>query len=152
MDFLLNLKIITQLLTPFLSNLSLQSLSHRQCARMSSLCYLKRISILWVVVLIDPCLYWTPMQKSLQRYWPWRLEKVIPTLISPDQTGFVKDRQLFFNIRWLLNVLYAPSPPGHKDVEAILSLDAEKAFDWVELDYVLRPLKCSNLVLNLSPG
>lgn len=28
-----------------------------------------------------------------------RLERVVPTVVSPDQTGFVKNRQSFFNIR-----------------------------------------------------
>lgn len=27
------------------------------------------------------------------------LERVVPTVVSPDQTGFVKNRQSFFNIR-----------------------------------------------------
>lgn len=35
-----------------------------------------------------------------------RLETVLPTIISQDQTGFIKGRQLFFNIRRLLNIIH----------------------------------------------
>ena len=48
------------------------------------------------------------------------------SVISPDQTGFIKNRYSFSNIRRLMNILYGPSPPG--ELEVVLSLDAEKAF------------------------
>lgn len=43
------------------------------------------------------------LAKALAR----RLEKVLPTIISQEQTGFIKGRQLFFNVRTLLNVIYS---------------------------------------------
>lgn len=68
-------------------------------------------------------------------------EKVVPTIISPDQTGFMKDHYSFFNIRHLLNILYGPLPPNHGDSKVILLLDTEKAFDQVEWDYLFNTLE-----------
>lgn len=67
--------------------------------------------------------------KILTKILSLRLEQVIPSIISPDQTGFVKERPLFFNIRRLLNVVHSPC---QSDSECILSMNAEKAFDRVE--------------------
>jgi len=36
-----------------------------------------------------------------------RLEKVLPTIISKEQTGFIKGRQLHYNVRTLLNLIYS---------------------------------------------
>uniref|UniRef100_A0AAR2IUE6 Reverse transcriptase domain-containing protein n=1 Tax=Pygocentrus nattereri TaxID=42514 RepID=A0AAR2IUE6_PYGNA len=77
--------------------------------------------------------------KLLAKILAQRLEKILPSVISDDQTGFIKHRQLFFNTRRLFDILYSPTPPG--DTEILLSLDAEKAFDRVEWDYLLYTMK-----------
>lgn len=67
-----------------------------------------------------------------------RLETVLPTVVSQDQTGFVKYRQLFFNIRRLFNIIYMHDINDKSEI--LLSLDAEKAFDRVEWDFLFSTL------------
>ena len=71
-------------------------------------------------------------QKILAKVLYNRLRRVVPDLISTDQTGFIQGRHSFFNTRRLLDVIHAPSS---ESPEFVLSLDAEKAFDRVEWTY-----------------
>uniref|UniRef100_A0AAR2JQE7 Reverse transcriptase domain-containing protein n=1 Tax=Pygocentrus nattereri TaxID=42514 RepID=A0AAR2JQE7_PYGNA len=68
-----------------------------------------------------------------------RLENVLPHIISDEQNGFIKGRQLFFNTRTLFNVIY--SKQVAELPELVISLDAEKAFDRVEWEYLFMELK-----------
>ena len=77
--------------------------------------------------------------KILAKILATRLEKVLPTVVHSDQTGFIKNRHLFFNLRRLFNIAYSPSR-GPQNTEILLSLDAEKAFDRVEWDYLFLAL------------
>ncbi len=61
------------------------------------------------------------------------LENSMCQILSPDQTGFIRDRYSFINIRHLFNILYSPHS---NSPEVVLSLDAEKAFDRVEWIYL----------------
>lgn len=72
-------------------------------------------------------------QKFLAKVLSTRLQKALPSLISADQTGFMAGRNSSFNTRRLLNII---SSPNHDTPEAILSLDAEQAFDRVEWKYL----------------
>ena len=76
--------------------------------------------------------------KILAKMLAKRLEAVMPTLVSDDQTGFIKNRQLSSNVRRLLNVLYNHTQP--KISEVVIAFDAEKAFDRVEWDYLFYSL------------
>lgn len=68
-----------------------------------------------------------------------RLEPLMPLIVSEDQTGFIRARHSFSNIRRLLCVILSPS--SSNTPEPIISLDAEKAFDRVEWTYLLFSLK-----------
>ena len=72
---------------------------------------------------------------SLLKTLARRLEGVLPSIILPNQTGFIESL-FFFQHQTPFNILYSPSPP-----EVVLSLDAEKAFDRVEWGYLFSALE-----------
>ncbi len=59
-------------------------------------------------------------------------------IVHPDQTRFIPDRFSFSNVRLLLNTLY--SVCGKDTQAAVLSLDAQKAFDQIECPYMFETL------------
>ncbi len=77
--------------------------------------------------------------KLLAKILARRLDPLLPAIISPDQTGFIKNRHSFHNVARLLNILYSTS---HKKIpELVISIDAEKAFDRVEWCFLFYTLK-----------
>uniref|UniRef100_A0A3B3D4V0 Reverse transcriptase domain-containing protein n=1 Tax=Oryzias melastigma TaxID=30732 RepID=A0A3B3D4V0_ORYME len=76
-----------------------------------------------------------------------RLEQITPELIDTDQTGFIKNRQTYDNIRRALHVI--DMMKSQKSVA--ISLDAEKAFDSVNWNYlylVLSRFGFNNQIVN----
>lgn len=63
-----------------------------------------------------------------------RLNKCIESIIHTDQTGFIPNRYSFFNVRCVMDIMYYSFDKYSK--QAILCLDAEKAFDQVEWPYL----------------
>ena len=76
--------------------------------------------------------------KVLAKVFALRLESVVPSIISEDQTGFIRQQHSFTNIRRLLNIIH--TPPSPSDPEVVISLDAEKAFDRVEWTHLFSTL------------
>ena len=67
-----------------------------------------------------------------------RIEKVLPHLINPTQTGYVKGRFIGEGIRLMEYTKY-------KDIPGVaVLLDFEKAFDSVEWNYIQKFLEATN--------
>ena len=77
--------------------------------------------------------------KILAKMLARRLECALPSIINADQTGFIKNRHSFYNVRRLFDILYSPTTSD--DPELVISMYAEKAFDCVEWAYLFYTLK-----------
>lgn len=67
-----------------------------------------------------------------------RLSDILPSLVNPDQVGFIKNRQARDGFRRILDLIQiARSTPADS---VLVSLDAEKAFDRVSWPYLQRVL------------
>ena len=74
-----------------------------------------------------------------------RLEKVLPSLIRSNQTGYIKGRYIGENIRLISDILHYIK---HKNIPGFaLFLDFEKAFDSIEWSFILKVLKVFNFGL-----
>ena len=81
--------------------------------------------------------------KILSKILAIRLEKVLPSLIKEDQTGFIKGRSSSHNVRRLLHIINICQT---QEIDSmVISLDAEKAFDRVEWPYLFNILHKFNL-------
>ena len=74
-----------------------------------------------------------------------RLQKVIPNLISDDQTGYVKNRYIGVSARRIINIIkYCED---FNKPSAILCLDLRKAFDTLDWNFLfgcLRKYNCGD--------
>jgi len=68
-----------------------------------------------------------------------RLQTIVPDLIDEDQTGFVSGRQTHDNIRRTLHIIHRIQT--NQIPAALISLDAEKAFDRVNWEFVYLTLE-----------
>ena len=71
-----------------------------------------------------------------------RLETVLPNLIHPDQTGFVKERYIGENIRLISDVLDFTKEQNIPGI--LVALDFWKAFDSLERPLIMRILDAFN--------
>ncbi len=77
--------------------------------------------------------------KIIAKVLSHRIEKVTPSIIHPDQTGFIKGRIACTNTRRLFNLMYYSSIQKAKDI--IVTLDAAKAFDRVNWKFLFSTLE-----------
>ena len=77
--------------------------------------------------------------KILSHVLAQRLKKLLPKLINEDQTGYVKNRFIGFNLRQIQDIMdYAESNGIDR---AIIFVDFTKAFDSLEWEFMLGVLK-----------
>ena len=68
-----------------------------------------------------------------------RLHKVLLKVISPQQSGYVKKRYIGNNIRLIEDIIEYTNRENKKG--AAIFCDFEKAFDTVEINFVITALK-----------
>lgn len=68
-----------------------------------------------------------------------RMQKVLETLISPHQTGFMPGRQIAHNIRKILDIINITKESNQQGI--MLSLDFYKCFDTLDHQSILAALK-----------
>ena len=75
--------------------------------------------------------------KLITKTLSWRLAKAVDSVISPNQTAYMRDRQISDN----LNIMLYTIEQSKEKEGMIVSLDAEKAFDSIEHWYIKEVLK-----------
>ena len=80
--------------------------------------------------------------KILTKVIAKRIENVLPTLINPDQTGYVKGRYIGENIRLIYDLIHYTDKTNQKGIA--IFLDFKKAFDSIEWSYLLETLQLFN--------
>lgn len=88
--------------------------------------------------------------KILSKVLARRLEGLLPSLIIPDQTGFIQNSLSSLNIRKVLNVIQYTNQQGGRALT--VSLDTEKAFDRVEWCYLFDVLRRFGLGVTYLAG
>ena len=85
--------------------------------------------------------------KILTKVIAKRLEKLLPKVINPDQTGYVKGRYIGENVRLVQDIMFYTKRINSPTI-AIFH-DFRKAFDSIEWEYLKAALKAFNFGPNL---
>ena len=80
--------------------------------------------------------------KLITKTLSWRLADAVTGVISPNQTAYMKDRQISDN----LNVMLYTLEQSKDEKSMLVSLDAEKAFDSLEHWYIKKVLSRLGLI------
>jgi hypothetical protein len=86
--------------------------------------------------------------KILTKVIAKRIEKVLPTLINPDQTGYFKGRYIDENVRLIYDLIHYTDKLNQKGIA--IFLDFKKAFDSIEWNYLLETLHLFNFGLDIQ--
>ena len=71
-----------------------------------------------------------------------RLEKVLPKIINPNQTGYIKGRFIGENVRLIQDIMFYTKQEEKSGIA--IFIDFRKAFDTVEWDYLKAALQMFN--------
>jgi hypothetical protein len=71
-----------------------------------------------------------------------RCRKILPDIVSPDQTGFVPNRQIGTNIILAQNIISHMKENQQEGI--MMGIDYEKAFDTIEWTYITKSMKHFN--------
>ena len=85
--------------------------------------------------------------KILTKVIAKRLEKLLPKIINPDQTGYVKGRYIGENVRLIQDIMFYTKHMNSPGIA--IFLDFRKAFDSIEWEYLKAALKAFNFGPNL---
>ena len=85
--------------------------------------------------------------KILTKVIAKRLEKLLPKIINPDQTGYVKGRYIGENVRLIQDIMFYTKRMNSPGIA--IFLDFRKAFDSIEWEYLKAALKAFNFGPNL---
>ena len=76
-----------------------------------------------------------------------RIGKILPILINPDQTGYVKSHYIGENVRLINDVINDTDRLNKKGIA--IFLDFKKAFDSIEWNYLSEMLRLFNFGLDI---
>ena len=80
--------------------------------------------------------------KILTKVLSNRLEKILPKIINPDQTGYVKRRYIGENIRLIQDLMFYLEKENSPGIAVFV--DFRKAFDTIEWNYLEKALALFN--------